>query len=136
MSLSLDFSRARRAARFFRDHRRAAAIIVALALAIAAANALEPLVFKLVFDGLTRKNAGGILAKGIALFAAIAIAREALGALSNGLTWRTRLAVHHQLLDETVGRLHRLPISFYRSEGVGAIMTRLDRGISGVVEAA
>jgi hypothetical protein len=83
VSLSLDFSRARSAARFFRDHRRAAAIIVGLALAIAAANALEPLVFKFVIDGLTRANGAGVLAKGIALFAGIAIAREALGALSN-----------------------------------------------------
>jgi ATP-binding cassette subfamily B protein len=35
-----------------------------------------------------------------------------------------------------VARLHRLPLSFYRSEGVGAIMTRLERGVHGFVEAA
>src|SRR5690606_12294449 len=32
-------------------------------------------------------------------------------------------------------RLHRLPLSFHRSEGVGAIMTKLDRSIQGFIGA-
>src|SRR5581483_7162437 len=35
----------------------------------------------------------------------------------------------------TVERLHRMPLSFHRTEGVGAIMTRLDRSIQGFVGA-
>ncbi|MGC3997440.1 MAG: ABC transporter ATP-binding protein [Anaeromyxobacter sp.] len=34
-----------------------------------------------------------------------------------------------------MGRLHRLPLTFHRAEGVGAVMTRLDRSIQGLVGA-
>ena len=63
------------------------------------------------------------------------LARDGFNALSNWLTWRTRIGVHFSLMEETVGRLHRLPLSFHREEGVGAIMTRLERGIQGFVNA-
>jgi ATP-binding cassette subfamily B protein len=70
---------------------------------------------------------------GVGLLVAAGLLREGLGAVSNWLTWRTRIGVHYSLMEETVGRLHRLPLSFHREEGVGATLTRLERGIQGFV---
>jgi ATP-binding cassette, subfamily B, bacterial len=39
------------------------------------------------------------------------------------------------LLEATIGKLHHMPLRLQRSEGVGAIMTRLDRSIQGFVGA-
>jgi ATP-binding cassette subfamily B protein len=129
-------SRLRRAARLFVPHRGTAALIVLFALVVAGLTALEPLVLKMVFDDLGRGGHQRVLVIGLAVLLAIGVVREAVTATASGLTWRTRLAVHYDLLDATVDRLHRMPVSFYRSEGVGAIMTRVDRGIQGVVSAA
>jgi ATP-binding cassette subfamily B protein len=71
----------------------------------------------------------------IGLLVGLGLFRELATAISNWLTWHTRLGLHYALLESTVERLHRLPLSFHRSEGVGAIMTRLDRGIQGFVGA-
>ncbi|WP_220348500.1 ABC transporter ATP-binding protein [Alkalilimnicola ehrlichii] len=38
-------------------------------------------------------------------------------------------------MDATIQRLHRLPLEAQRRDGVGAIMTRLDRGIQGFINA-
>ncbi|HEX6649922.1 MAG TPA: ABC transporter ATP-binding protein [Pyrinomonadaceae bacterium] len=126
----------RRAAGFFRPHQGLAILIVGLTLVASALNALEPLVLKYVIDDLTGGGTIRTLVIGVTLLAGLGLVRELLKTRTNSLTWSTRLAVHQQLLDALVTRLHRLPLSFYRSEGVGAIMTRLDRSTQGVVEAA
>jgi ATP-binding cassette subfamily B protein len=72
---------------------------------------------------------------GVGLLVAAGLLREGLNAVSTWLTWRTRINVHFSLMEDVVGRLHRLPLSFHREEGVGATMTRLERGIQGFVSA-
>jgi ATP-binding cassette subfamily B protein len=129
-------SRLRRAARLIARHRLAGTAIAALALVAASLSAFEPLVLKLVFDDLGRGGTARTLVLGLAALLALGLVRESVAIVSGGLAWKTRLAVHHELLDMTVERLHRMPVSFYRREGVGAIMTRVDRGIQGVVGAA
>lgn len=129
-------SRLRRAAGFLKGQRRWVAAILALTAGVALLNAGEPLVLKQVIDGLAGGGTSRGLVVGLGLLVAIGLAREGLTAQSNTLMWRTRLEVHEGLLDAMVGRLHRLPLSFYRNEGVGAIMTRLERGVHGFVEAA
>jgi ATP-binding cassette subfamily B protein len=110
--------------------------ILGLTAAVALLNAAEPLVLKHVIDELAAGASPRPLAIGIGVLLAVGLLREALAAHSATLLWRTRLAVHQALLEAMVGRLHRLPLSFYRNEGVGAIMTRLERGVHGFVEAA
>ena len=122
----------RRAFAFARPHRGPITVIVAVTLVTGAASALEPLVLRHVFDGLA-DGATGALLVGVGLLLGLGLLREALGALSNWLTWRTRLGLHFELLDATVSRLHTLPVAFHRSEGVGSTMTKLDRGIQGFV---
>jgi ATP-binding cassette, subfamily B, bacterial len=107
---------------------------VTLTLATSALGALEPLVMKFLFDGFLEPGYGDIV-RAIATLAALALAREVLGSVGNWLGWRTRLKVHYALLDAVVERVYRLPQHVQREEGVGAIMTRVDRGIQGFVGA-
>ncbi|HWF99499.1 MAG TPA: ABC transporter ATP-binding protein, partial [Steroidobacteraceae bacterium] len=124
-----------RAIRFALPERRAVLLIVALTLLIAAANAAEPLVLKVIFDGLTTRPALGPLGKGLGILAALALAREGSQGVCDWLTWRTRIGLQYALLEATVGKLHNMPLRMQRSEGVGAIMTRLDRSIQGLIGA-
>lgn len=125
--------RLRRALGFAFPFRRSVGAILGITLLLAAINAAEPLVLKYVFDHLTPGGSARFLTIGVALLVAIGIFRECATAFSNWLTWRARLGIHYSLLERTVERLHGLPLSFHRDEGVGAIMTRLDRGIQGFV---
>ncbi|MDQ3329842.1 MAG: ABC transporter ATP-binding protein/permease [Planctomycetota bacterium] len=119
---------------FVRPHRRSIAGILGLTFAVAAANACEPLVMKLLFDRLGEGAVGTVLAA-VGGLATIAIAREISNSIANWLTWRTRLGMHNALLDAVIERLHRLPRIGDDGEGVGGVMTRLDRGIQGIVGA-
>jgi len=134
----------RRAAGFKRFHetisfalpqRHAIITIVGLTLVVAAINAFEPLVLKRIFDHLTTDGTIKLLAYGVAVLAALAICREAFDGLANWLTWRTRIGLQYALLEATIGKLHKMPLAMQRSEGVGAIMTRLDRSIQGLTSA-
>jgi ATP-binding cassette, subfamily B, bacterial len=119
-------------------HRYMIGVILMLTLAVAAMNAVEPLILKYVFDGLTQSTEPAVMRAlfiGLPALAVFAVAREAANGTSNWLTWRTRIGVHYALLEATVGKLHRMPLRMQRSEGVGALMTRLDRSIQGFVEA-
>jgi len=130
-----ELPRWRRALAFTFPHRRAVLAITGLTVVMAALNATEPLVLKLIFDGLQETRALHGLWRGVAILIALALVREAIGIVANWLTWHTRLGIHFALLETTVGRLHRMPLRLQRSEGVGAIMTRLDRGIQGFIGA-
>jgi ATP-binding cassette subfamily B protein len=128
-------SRLQRALQFTRAHRGSVAIISVCTLVLAAANAAEPLILKFIFDNLGRGQPFKALTNGILLLVAIVIGREIVSAISNWLTWHTRLGIHYSLLDATVGRLHSMPLRMQHSEGVGAIMTKLDRSIQGFLGA-
>jgi len=96
---------------------------------------VEPLVLKIVIDELGGAQRTVVLMEGVGALAVFAVIREAFDAASNWLTWRTRIGLQYALLEATVGKLHRMPLRVQRSEGVGAIMTRLDRSIQGFVGA-
>jgi ATP-binding cassette, subfamily B, bacterial len=125
----------RRALTFTFPHRRAVVAISLFALVLAALSAVEPLVLKWIFDGLEKEREVKRLLIGVGVLLGIAALKEVISGVSNWLTWHTRLGIHFALLEQTVGRLHRMPLRMQRSEGVGAIMTRLDRGIQGFIGA-
>ena len=50
------------------------------------------------------------------------------------VAWRVRLGVNRDLLADATARLHQLPLSYHQGRGVGETMTRLDRGITSLVE--
>src|SRR4051812_4432989 len=124
-----------RALAFAFPYRRAVVGICLITLVLAALNAAEPLIFKYVFDSFASERRFRALWIGIGLMLGLAIFREVATGYSNWLTWHARLGIHYSLLEETVERLHRMPLSLHRTEGVGAIMTRLDRGIQGFITA-
>lgn len=128
-------ARLRRALSLTRSQRAYIAMILLLTLALAGLNAFEPLVFKYIFDGLGKKDAMHFVGWGVGALLVLGLFKESCGSLSNWLTWRTRLNIHYHLLDITVERIHRLPHDIHRKEGVGAIMTRLDRSIQGLIGA-
>ena len=90
---------------------------------------------KYVFDNLTTQPAERVLLYGVIGLFVLGLFREIATAVSNWLTWHTRLNLHYELLQSLVERLHRMPLSFQRTEGVGAIMTKLDRSIQGFIGA-
>jgi ATP-binding cassette subfamily B protein len=126
-----------RALEFARPHRGGVIAILLLTLFIAGVNAAEPLVLKRVFDDLANPATRKIEAilSSVVILLVLGLAREGIGAICNWLTWRTRLGIHYGLLEATVGRLHRMPLRIQRSEGVGAILTKLDRSIQGFIGA-
>src|SRR3954468_13364828 len=123
------------AVRFALPQRKAILLILGLTVFMAAANAAEPLALKYIFDRLAPGSVLRPLAMGLALLGLLALSREAAHGVSDWLTWRTRIGLQYALLEATVGKLHNMPLRMQRSEGVGAIMTRLDRSIQGFVAA-
>ena len=107
--------------------------IACLSGLIGALNAGEPLVLKSVFDGLSGRLP--LLFVSVGLLLLLAMLRELTFALATWLTWRVRLRMHHSLLEVTMSRLHLLPAGLHRERGVGAVTTRLDRSIHGLVVA-
>jgi len=123
------------AVRFAFPQRQAILLIIFLMLMVAALNATEPLVIKLLFDELTAGQRGSVIVYGLAALAGFALLRELMDGVANWLTWRTRIGLQYALLEATVGKLHKMPLRMQRGEGVGAIMTRLDRSIQGFTNA-
>jgi len=132
--------RSRIGARWFRalamagTSRKRVVTTLGMTTLLGALGAVEPLMLKEFLDDIARKETYRELGLTLGLLVGVGLAREAVGAVCNGLTWRTRIEFQQQLLDATVGRLHSLPLSYHRSNDVGGIMTRLDRGIQGVVQ--
>lgn len=124
-----------RAIRYALPQRNAIVFILVLTMFMAAANAAEPLALKYIIDNLSFQPKFDPLWKGLAILAVLALSREAAHAFSDWLIWRTRLGLQYALLEATVGKLHQMPLRLQRSQGVGAIMTRLDRSIQGFVGA-
>ena len=125
----------RRAMGFLRPHLGWVLAILALILAGAAANAVHPLVHKYIFDGLTEGAAWRQVLLGISALFALGLFGELMSGLSNWMMWRTRLRLNEDLLDATIAKLYRLPLSFHKDETVGGLMTRTERGINGFLAA-
>ncbi len=124
-----------RALAFTRPHRAQIAIIVGLSLLTAIFSAVEPLILRFVLDALATIRELTPALVGVVLFAVLGLVREVGSGFATYLTWKVRLAIQFSLLSKAVDRLHRLPIEHHRSEGVGAVMTRLERGIQGFTSA-
>lgn len=123
------------AVRFALPQPRAIILIIALVLAVSGINAFEPLVLKWVFDQLAGLQQAKAIVGSVLVLLAFAFAREAMDGFANWLTWRTRIGLQYALLEATIGKLHRMPLRIQRSEGIGAIMTKLDRSIQGFTSA-
>jgi ATP-binding cassette subfamily B protein len=121
---------------FFLPYRARLVAILGLALGVSVLAASEPLLFKLVFDAFGSGASGlGRAAILVGVLVGALVAREALAAVLDRSIWRVRIGVGYDMMHATVDRLHTLPLSHHRDHGVGAVMTKIERGISGSVAA-
>lgn len=127
--------RIQRALSFAFPYRRSVGGILVITLVIAALNAAEPIVLKYIFDEIQQTRNMNALMRGVWILVGLGVSREIFTFFSTWLTWHTRLGIHYKLLEATVGRLHRMPLKLQRSEGVGAIIAKLDRSIQGFITA-
>ncbi len=132
---SVNWQHLRRALTFIRPHRIIVGFIFGLTLIGTIASTLEPLLLKRIFDALSGdKPMKTVLFCGAILLAMGAL-KETGNAIASRLTSKARTAIHYSLLKRAVDRLHRLPESHHCREGVGALMTRMERGIHGFINA-
>lgn len=135
LSRADEIRRLRRAIAYAFPYRGTVVGILSVTLLLAGINAAEPLVLKYLFDSLGVNEGKKVLASSVAVLVTLAIFRELASGYTNWHTWKARLGIHYNLLGDTVERLHRMPLNLQREEGVGAIMTKLDRGIQGFIGA-
>jgi ATP-binding cassette subfamily B protein len=122
----------RRLITFFTPYRTRIGLLLIVAFVTALLSACEPLLYKRIFDAVGAQNA---FAAPLALLIIILLVREAATALLDWLVWSVRIAANFDLLRATIERLHALPLAHHRDEGVGAVMTKVERGIAGVMTA-
>ena len=120
---------------FAKPHRWYVLLILVLTLLVAGAGVAEPLVMKYIFDRIASESILDPILFGVLGLLILAVVKETFAGFSNWLIWRIRLTIHYRLLSETVERIHRLPFDYHREQGVGAIMTRLERAIAGFIGA-
>jgi ATP-binding cassette subfamily B protein len=126
---------AARSLEFARPQRRRLVAVVALALVLAAASALDPLILKYLFDQLGSPDGLEAFATGLAALAVLEVTRATLQGIMGVWSWDARLAVEFELRDRVVSKLNRLPLSFHQREGVGGTMTRVNQAIASWVAA-
>lgn len=124
-----------RALSFIKPYKWYISVILLLTLILAAANSVEPLIMKYIFDSLGELKLASGVVSGVLFLLGLSLFKDLVSGISNWLSWKTRLNIQYGLLDATIAKLHRLPHEVHRKEGVGALMTRLDRGISGFMSA-
>lgn len=127
----LHWQQIRRALGYAKTEKKYILIVLSFTLSVAMMGVLEPLLMRHIFDSLGDKGSVSEVLLTACGLLFLALLKEGISARSNYLTWRTRLSIHHGLLSATVERLHRLPLENQRKEGVGAIITKLDKGIQG-----
>lgn len=124
-----------RALQFVKPYNKKIVLILLLTSLTSAVSVVEPVIIKALIDRIGAPDQVSYLIYGIILFLAISLVSNLASAFSNSVGWDVRLNVHYDLLNETVERLHVLPSDFHKKEGVGSIMTKLERSIQGFVGA-
>ena len=120
---------------FCRDQAGDLLRVALLGGASASLAALEPLSLKALFDRFVTQHALLGVAPPFAAFIGILLARELCSLLQDRVFWRARLGMSFGLLQAMIDRLHLLPLDYHRENGVGATMTKIERGMSGVTTA-
>jgi len=124
-----------RIAPHFRPFRGALSGALLLGVLGASLAALEPLLMKQLFDEFTTSKRFTTALHPFAALVGLLLGVELLNAVREWFVWRVRLGVDFSLLQTTVDRLHSLPLSYHRDQGVGATMTRIERGVAGCMTA-
>jgi ATP-binding cassette, subfamily B, bacterial len=126
----------RQVAGLMRGYQRRIITTVGLTLIAACLAALEPILLKRIIDGLTGTPTLPELRDGLLLLCGVWLLKVSIEALGGLSRWMTQVAIEYDLRSRTMRRVHTLPVSFHQGQPVGALMTRLDRGIGQLVGAA
>ncbi|HEX2217976.1 MAG TPA: ABC transporter ATP-binding protein [Gemmatimonadales bacterium] len=129
------FTSAVRSLEFARPQRRRLSAVIAVALLLASASALDPLIMKFLFDRLGSPDGLHAFAVGLAGLAVLEVVRAGLQGLMAVWSWDVRLAVEYEVRERVITKLNALPLSYHQREGVGGMMTRINQAIAGWVAA-
>jgi ATP-binding cassette subfamily B protein len=125
----------RELAPYCRAQRRDLVRVALLGASSATLSALEPLALERLFNRFLAQGSLRDAALPFGLFIGILCLRELLGLRQDRVFWRARLGISFSLLSAMIDHLHRLPLGYHRETSVGATMTKVERGVSGVTAA-
>ncbi|HEX5581510.1 MAG TPA: ABC transporter ATP-binding protein [Gemmatimonadaceae bacterium] len=125
---------ARRALDFVRPFRASVLWVTLLALVLSALAAVDPLLMKVLFDGLAGGE-GSTLLWALAAILGLELARAGLGAWSATLTWRVRLDLDFSIRARTLAALTDASLDYHQEQGVGAVMAKVNQSIAVAVAA-
>src|SRR5262249_55448417 len=108
--------------------------VLVLTIVTGLSAGLEPMILGRLVDAAAARDGRG-LGLAVAALGALGLGGEALRGIAHQATWRTRIALNQDLLVATVSHVQRLPLAFHRQHGVGELLTKLDRGIQGLMSA-
>jgi ATP-binding cassette subfamily B protein len=125
---------------YLRPFWKTAAGIVALTLVTSGLNSVEPMIQKVLIDALSTghsplsylQTVGQVVLLTVAVLVGFAIFKGVITAISNYLSWDLQLNTKLVMLERAVGKIYNLSLSQHQNDSIGAIMTRLDRGINGL----
>jgi ATP-binding cassette, subfamily B, bacterial len=126
---------AKRSLSFVRPFRSRVAFVLGLLLFVAALGAIEPVLYTYIFDRLWSRDLIHEALLGIGALLLLGVIREGTSGFSNWLSWKVRLDVKSTILEEVVGKIHSLPLSFHNGETSGGMMTKLEQGVNGLIDA-
>jgi len=109
-------------------------VILSFGLLSSLLGASEPFLYKVIFDAFGRGDVVRAV-ETLGVLVPFLLGRECLLGMLDWLVWRVRIAINFEMLSQTIERLHALPLAHHREEAVGAVMTKMERGITGVVTA-
>jgi ATP-binding cassette subfamily B protein len=128
-------SHARRSLQFVTPYALPILGIVALALLIAGAGAVEPLAMKRFVDALSGGGAGRAVATALLMMVVLDLSRSTLSCWLDALTWDVRLRIDFHVRQVLVGKLNSLPVTFHHEHGAGSVTTKMNQAIAGFVAA-
>jgi ATP-binding cassette, subfamily B, bacterial len=129
------FARARKTLPFMAPYWKGILVVFGLTILTAALDALEPLLMKSLFDNLGVGQEMNALFTAVAALIVLVLVRRFAGAILNWLFWKVRIGVNNNIQHAVVDCLCTLPLAFFRSRNVGGIIDKMNRGISGYMDA-
>ena len=109
--------------------------VLVITVITSAMDAVEPLLMKTLFDAIGPGKAFSPLTVAVSALILLVLVRRLAGGLLNWLFWRVRIGVNNDIQHAVVDCLCALPLAFFRSRSVGGIVTKMNRGINGYMDA-
>ncbi|RJP23311.1 MAG: ABC transporter ATP-binding protein [Candidatus Abyssobacteria bacterium SURF_5] len=133
-SKSGGYALAKRTLPFVRPYRVGVLGAIFLTVLTSSMDAAEPLLMKVLFDSFAVKHLNMLLGAAGGLIA-LGMSRQAIGGLLSVIMWYVHMGVNVNIQKAVVERLYSLPLSFFRNENAGGIITKMNQSIAGYLAA-